>query len=889
MKFNYKKLASVLTSVVMIGSTVGLAAAANYPAPFVTGGAANVAVVYGSGAALTDVAAVADITSNLQSELAKQTAVTSSTGASSSITGEAAPLFTGSSKIYINDTLTAVKSAVTRTELPTVLKDGTFSGNTDATFTQTITLGSTPLVAFGKVPTSSSDPVFALSTSTSTTTPIYTASVSFNKAVNMTHADSKGQELTLFGQKFTVASSTDTTNLVLLKSAQKIDLSSDAPTSKVTIGGSDYTVELVSASSLSATVKVTNEKTGTTETKEVSENASKKVGGITIAVLNADSNNFKLTASVIAGAQKVTLTTGSAVAVGEEDTAVDGTKVTLTGLTTALTKIAIDVAAPNSDVDAILPGTSFADPVFGSFKIDFASMSVDSNSSARENIAIKNVADDKEGITFTEHRGNSKTVQFIKNNTNGLELQGDNDGRNISVFEGQQVYRNEYLVVGNEAEGYLLKVSQITNQTTGYSSDKVKFTDVFSGDVYDTTLTADGSGTVTIGGKVYTVTYNGTAEGSEDQRSVKVNYPDSAAASSAVIYPTIQTSKGAKLSFYEPVTIQIDSWDGAGTDLATLRVPNGNGYATSELGFAAAGVAGGVNWTITQGSTTLGTLTNTANSVVNFTVGSLNYALVGTTTANQTIVYLRNPATTATITTPAVVVFEEKSDKTVYDALVTTFSAGGSSDTPMQVSDVARTWLGTSSATSGLSTLRDSLSSDSKITKAADRFGSVVTLDQTDSKRKTATISYPDEQPYAMIYIGENSASIAAAGASGSTGSVKVLGSVAIKDSEVSSVAGKNLIVVGGSCVNSVAASLLGGALCGADFEAKTKVGAGSFLIKTYSQSSGTVATLVAGYNAGDTSNAAKFLTTQAVDSTVGKAYVGTSATSATLMTAESA
>ena len=45
------------------------------------------------------------------------------------------------------------------------------------------------------------------------------------------------------------------------------------------------------------------------------------------------------------------------------------------------------------------------------------------------------------------------------------------------------------------------------------------------------------------------------------------------------------------------------------------------------------------------------------------------------------------------------------------------------------------------------------------------------------------------------------------------------------------------------------------------------------------------VATLVAGYNAADTTNAAKYVTTQTVDTMVGKKYKGTSATQATLVT----
>ena len=114
------------------------------------------------------------------------------------------------------------------------------------------------------------------------------------------------------------------------------------------------------------------------------------------------------------------------------------------------------------------------------------------------------------------------------------------------------------------------------------------------------------------------------------------------------------------------------------------------------------------------------------------------------------------------------------------------------------------------------------------------------------------------------------------------------LGNVAVSDGEVGSVAGKSLIVVGGSCVNSVAADLLDSAtpLCGADWEAKTSVGSGSFLIETFDRGSGNVATLVAGYNAVDTANAAKALTTQTVDTGVGKKYTGTTSASISLVEA---
>jgi hypothetical protein len=155
--------------------------------------------------------------------------------------------------------------------------------------------------------------------------------------------------------------------------------------------------------------------------------------------------------------------------------------------------------------------------------------------------------------------------------------------------------------------------------------------------------------------------------------------------------------------------------------------------------------------------------------------------------------------------------------------------------------------------------------------------------------RGTAVVEYHGGESYADIFLTAVGATVTSGdSSSGATGSVVKLGSVSVSDAEAATVASKNLIVVGGSCINTVAADLLGGALCGADFEAKTGVGAGSFLIQTFERTGGKVATLVAGYNAEDTSNAAKYLTTQVVDTTVGKKYKGTSATTASLVTEQS-
>lgn len=921
MRFSFKKIGSVLASTAMLTSTVALAAAANFPAPFVASGAADVAIVHGgANAAFTDLVAVTDISSYLSTELAKQTATGSGgTGATPTITGEAAPLFSSGTKLYINDTLNAVKSVVTKSDLPTVLKDGSFSGNVDASYTQAIDVGFNPQIIYaGKQPTSDLDPQFLVQTSTTTANYIYNASLTFSKAVALNHSDSEGQDIVMFGQKFTIASATGPTDLVLLKTAEKVALTNDDPSAEVTISGKTYTIELISASDTAATVKVTDSD-GKSETKEISENASKKVNGVTIAITNADETNLRLSANVIAGAEKITIpgTQGSSVTMGEEETVIDGTAVTITGGVGAATKIVVSVRAPNSDKDGILPGTSFKDPVFGSFKLDFAGLSIkDDDTVNREDIKVGYNGDDKMEVAFTNKDGKTATVQYAKNWTaqggifGGIQLQRDSDGHNITIREGEALYKDNYVVVGNEDNGKLLRVSQITNSTTaGTSGDKVQFVDIFSGDTIEATITADGVGTVSVGGKVYDVRYNGTSSNAENL--VILNYPDSSGTGGMVVYPTIQTKGGAKLSFYEPLIVPVTDWDNIdiivsgghgrdsglstlGANLTTIRFPDGDGYTDVTVG----GNRNEGLFNITFGSTTTA-LNATGNAAgvasVSGAIGTLSYNISSIDTANPTATHwandahnsslrirLNNPDGGAAIDLPAIVLFEEKDDNSLYQAIIVTTEPGGDSNDGVGVDDIKRTWQadGTWDAIA--------LASNSKITKEADLFGTIATVDQGDSDQYRGTINYPAEQVYANVYVAENAAEISAgqAGSGGATG-VTSLGSVAVTDTEASSVATKNLVVIGGSCVNTVASQLLGlsGKTCGADFTAKTGIGAGQFLIETFSRTGDKVATLVAGYNAGDTTNAAKYLTTQTVDTMVGKKYKGTSSTSAELVT----
>ena len=156
-------------------------------------------------------------------------------------------------------------------------------------------------------------------------------------------------------------------------------------------------------------------------------------------------------------------------------------------------------------------------------------------------------------------------------------------------------------------------------------------------------------------------------------------------------------------------------------------------------------------------------------------------------------------------------------------------------------------------------------------------------IEQTgdSSSQREVTIEYHGGESYGKVYV---AASTAVTSSSGGT-----FNAISIDDNNAAQMSGKNLVVVGGSCVNKVAAQLLGLTFtaCGETWQAKTGVGSGEWLIQTFDYG-GKVATLVAGYNAPDTVNAKSYFLAdpeKKIYLTSGKKLKGTSATSATVVT----
>jgi hypothetical protein len=876
MKFNFRKIASAIASTAMLGSTVALAAAANFPAPFVQNGNADMAIVYGSNLDLPSVTAISTF---VGSEVAG-----GSSGAPAS--NDAYALFTTSTPLQLNNSVNSVRNTVTESSLPSVLGDTEFSGNVDAEVQFQIVLGSNPRVIYADEPTSSSDPQPGLLISTSAANYLYNATVTFDEAVALNSSDSEGESITLFGQDFTVSSATDSDSLVLFKSAETLFLSvgsaSSVPSQTVEVDGETYTVELVAASDTSATIKVTNS-AGQSDQKEIDEAASKKIMGVEVAVNTADESTATnvIQAEILVGANRLTLEDGNEVKVGTDNTAIDGTRVDFVGSSTtgAMTQFTVQVFAPDGSHDFLQAGDEFVDPVFGSFRVLFDGLGVDlDDADSRDEIMIQPSGTDMASITFTSWEGETLSDwEWLNNQSSSSStgaFLGDDDDWRLMVQEFGQINKSAHAVVGNEDEGVLVELITVTNatQTAGAatgSGDVIEFQNVITGQKYTGSISSEGAGTINIEGGSYTFTYldNKDIDGDEN---VRLNYPDSSSGQ-IVVYPTIETSQGANLAFYEPVTIQADNIDGSGTDASTLRFPDGDGY--TDVTIVPGTGSGGRNLTVG------GTLLNATNSYV-ATIGKLSYTITSTGTANQTKIFLNEGG--ANITRPSIVLFEEQDESDTYNTVIVETSGAGVSDNGVSVSEASFSWnsdadmRGTAYGNTGIQ--MDSV--DDMYVKL-DQWGTLVTTDQSDSDQYKMTISYPDEQAVAMIYID----SLTEGSSSSNT-----LGDIKVMDDELASsgMSSKNLIVVGGSCVNSAASTLLGNAGCGASWTAATGAGSGEWIIQTFANpwANSKVATLVAGWEQGDTANAATYLTTQEPITTVGHKLTGTTATAATVVTA---
>jgi hypothetical protein len=383
------------------------------------------------------------------------------------------------------------------------------------------------------------------------------------------------------------------------------------------------------------------------------------------------------------------------------------------------------------------------------------------------------------------------------------------------------------------------------------SSSQIQFLDALTGEnIFSSGLTVGTSGNATtnINGQPY---YFKVTNLSADS-TVAVTWGTSSTyggvGSVTSVFPRIKLKNGAWMSIVKPVQL---------ANATTYSLPGVETLSTYEGG----------------------SLYNNISTTTSWKFGNVNYTL--TTAGLITGINVDGTSCNFNVTYGGGILFVEEKKTTETnnadngDAICIAADQSGST-TPVEISVGSPAITGTDSG-------MISWSSDSYQQSGVDRYGTYIKFNTLDNDR--AEIYYPDEQVFVDLLFAYEGATVVGGSVSG--GTATELGNIIVKDSDVDAVKTKNLVVVGGSCINSVAAQLLGKAACEAEFTTLTTVGAGQFLIKVLANpnDSTKVAMLVAGYNAADTKKAADYLINKGVDTTVGTALLGTSATEATAIT----
>lgn len=884
MKFNFKKIASVLAGAVMATSTVAFAAAANYPAPFVKNGNADVAIVYGSmPGADVDLVAAIDISTNLQYALAKQTGSTGTTTTVSVSEGNAVDLATSSQKLYYGSSINSAKTTVTGNELKTLLKDGTFTDDagTSYTYTQSITIGSKN-ITYGTSASDLNDPELILDLGTDATAPVYTYKLTLNKNLDVSSSNVQGNEIEILGKKFTIGANSDVSGtdkvLYLYGSGASVTLN-EGEEKEVTIGDKTYKVKLGAVTQITqggnnvnrASVSIDD---GTAKT--VSENSASTIAGLSVfakSITYSAKESTTNTATLSIGGEVLKLKDGANAYKGTDETSIQNTKVILSNSSDGkLSGIQVAVAAQSSTKDYLLPGNEYTDPVFGGLKLSFASVNPALNDTSRGVVVVDTDNSRNARVTFTTDLAKvEKTFVFAHDQNNSDDgvtpILADQSNKTIHIVEGENIGLNEYAIINAGDYGRIIKLTSVPTGALD-SNSKIYFEDALTGEqVFDNGLTVGTSGVATtnLNGQPY---YFNVTNGTQAS-TVKIYWGSGASYNSAgdavTVSPRIKLKSGNWLSILAPVTItngttySLPGYETLSTYEAGRKITFANESSTRDVWVS----LGNVNYAISvPANLTSGTLygIGTTNGTVNCNFDATNGAAILLQEKKKS---------------------SESGNSDNGDVICVATDRSGSS-TPVEISVsqpyVTGTW-------SGLQTW----SSDSYQQSGVTRFGTYVKYNSQDNDK--VEIYSPNEQMFAnVLFVSEDAVVASDEGTTTGTG-VKELGSIIVKDTEVSQVSSKNLIVVGGSCVNKLAAELLTGKqdqVCGAEFEKTTGVGAGSYLIQTFSRTGGKVATLVAGYNAADTVNAAKYLITKPVDTTVNKKYKGTTATTAELVTTTS-
>ncbi len=793
-KFNFKKITALAGSLLMAGATMGLAAAASYPAPFVSGSSANVAIVYGTGTGVSslDLIQAGNLQADLQAYLG-----TDSTNSGSTVTGGDSYKFEKTStKFHLGDNITQViSSSVDDDELPTLLADGKYvdNDNDEFDYTQKIDIGANlQLGMFEDNDYAEDQPTIGFRVASGTAVLTYTLDFSDEPVIG----DLPTSDLPIMGKSYYVLSNSTSGSNIILTLLDSADSTILTEGESATVDGKEVVITYISSTEVK--LQVDGQTTNSLAEGQTQKLTDGSYVGVKDILYDAkDTGVSKVEFSI--GTGKLTLTSGSDIQMNDES--VSGINVTITNSTDSLSDIKISWLA---DDDLFITEDSEIEmPGFEAVKLSFGGLTYPSE----ETVTIQQGGDTYAVLDNFPLKDGEADINLLYGASGAFTGLGkDANNKLVTAATGSTFTfdgdTDDYFVAswsdGSDGESYLMRA---TNFVVDGSDNKTTFQYYKDGSWVDTKTGAKEGDTFSLG-------------------SVEI-----------VVDVVNKTDK----------TVLLGN-NSANTNFNTLY---------SKTGLKVFLPYEATNATIVTGAP-----------------GSINFTAVTTGVGGD--LGLGHNATSFYLT-----MVEEDKDDNVASGDTINATIGWDSSTTQEVE------VSTYTTTNTDATKTEIGDTDVWRDFTYSALATEILSNEPSSGQKSLKVVYHGGEVSADVYITSPDATVTT-----TTTGAGSLGDVLVKDTEVSSVSTKNLIVVGGSCINSAAASLVGGAYCGAMFTEQTGVGSGQFVIKGYSDSTITskMALLVAGYEAADTVNAATYLRTQKPDTS--QAWVGTSSSSATLQVA---
>ena len=796
----------------MVGMSMGVAAAADYPAPFVVGGSANVAIVYGTGAGVdpSDLVQAGNVQSNLQSFMG-------SSGTSTTVSGSGQwEAGTSSDKLEIGESLKDIDSYIGGGELG-LLADGTLSNEKgEAKYEQFMYFEDVDSSAVNYTQDDDENQGLFFTIKSNKVIARYVMDFTNNLKSDIESdnelSDIEDKEITFLGKTYTIVTADNGSSgieLTLMSGALGGTVSNDVP---LTVG--EYEVGVLVSSASAAEFTITKGGVTDTTSKMAKGDMETLSDGNYLAVTDITYQGFAegiMNAQFYIGADKMEWKNGSSMTTNTETINEAAVLITHTEASSdvAISEISINMTAednlyvpvngklgevPDLDEPEVLVSQNWDIQFEGLEAVDY------------EDISLKRNTDLKYVLRWENYNGEEIKLPLVQGNTTGVYGGDTSDKRfvlnpNGSLHDAENITDNDYFLLHtadpvsstSDAKTILIQYKG-ADKIRATTTPTVTFTVNPGPNQIDKTLTV----TKTTG--VFTLKYAGGTW-------------------------NFRNASDGETKDYSIVLTDDDYHSGSGQNLSLSQYIR-TGYNTL------------IN--ITQSNSTVpGQEAATAQGewLLNITVDDTN----------------------------------RDGDEVILTEQVFSAKILNSTST-----DLALTW---NASNPGWLTDPD----DSTVQTYITRYGASLEMtDPADSPPHIET-KVPKSIVRPLVYISTGDVSVSTT----SGDAAASLGDVLVKDSEVSTVSTKNLVVVGGSCINSAAATLVGGAKCTGDFTTATGIGAGQFVIKGYASSSLTseIALLVAGYETADTKNAVTYLRTQTVDTD--KEYKGTDQTTATLVTTE--